>query len=161
MNARLFSLASLALLLGSFGLNANAQERALALTIDDEEVQVVGPVQAVVAPDREPPRLGFEGRIVNGGLRIERVFLNTLADDAGLERGDVIREVNGVRIGSMYDYQQALLDAQDFNNGRVRLLIDNVRWHRGESSQRWVTRTVRLPVLCNDGGFGPGGTFGG
>lgn len=162
MNARIFSLASVALLLGSLSMSASAQDRVMALTLDDEsEVQVVGPVMPVIAPDREVPRLGFEGRIVGSGLRIERVFYGTLAYDAGLERGDVIREINGRHIDSVFEYQQALLDAQDFRDGRVRLLIDNVRWHRGESSQRWVTRTIFLPVICSDGGFSPGGTFGG
>ena len=99
--------------------------------------------------------------MTNDGLRIERVSYNSLAYDAGLERGDVIHEVNGQHIDSMMDYQRAMIDARDNRDGRVRLFIENVRWHTGESSQRWVTRTVYLPHCHPLDDFGGGGSFGG
>ena len=165
MNARIFSLGSLVatLVLGSLSFNASAQDRIMAITADEgpaPAVQVIGPGPG---PDlgRPVPRLGFEARVTNDGLRIERVFYGTLAFDAGLERGDVIHEINGRHIDSEHEYRQALLDAQDFRDGRVRLLIENVRWHYGQSSQRWVTRTIYLPHVCDNDGFGGGGSFGG
>ncbi|MEZ6105491.1 MAG: PDZ domain-containing protein [Pirellulaceae bacterium] len=100
----------------------------------------------IIGPETETPKLGFEGRMTNQGLRIERVLYNSLAYDAGLEQGDVISRVNGW-IDSMQDYQRAMIEARDHHNGRVQLRIDNVRWHSGESGQRWVNRTVYLPRL--------------
>lgn len=162
MNAPKLTLA--ALLLSAFAVSVNAQEtemRTLALTADDSGAYAVEPEVRVIGPSRPAPRLGFDGRMTYDGLRVERVHFGTDAYDIGLERGDVIHEVNGRHIDSMVDYQEALLDAVDFNNGRVRLRIENVRWHTGESSQRWVTRTIRLAVPCHSDGGSMGGVFGG
>lgn len=152
MNARFIALAAVAMVLGSFATAAHAQDEGYAAGTQDRAVRV--------GPDlNDVPRLGFDGRMINGRLKVEGVAYGSLAEEAGLERGDVIAEVNGRTIRSMGDYQQALLDAQD-GNGRVRLLIENVRWHTGESSQRWVNRTVYL--FRSGGGNGGGGEiFGG
>ena len=161
MNARIFSLAAVAALaLTAVASDANAQSRTRAVIADGDEAYAVGPETRVIGPSRPAPRLGFQGRMTYDGLRVESVQYGSQADDMGLERGDVIVEINGQHIHSMADYQNALLDAVDFNGGRVRVLIDNVRWHNGQSSQRWVTRSVRLAVPCHDGGFS-GGSFGG
>ena len=152
MNARFFTLAATTLLLSCVAVDSQAQDRTYAAGTQDR-VMRAGPNQ------NDVPRLGFDGRISNGRLKVESVTFGSLADEAGLESGDVIAEVNGRTIRSMGDYQQALLDAQD-SNGRVRLLIDNVRWHYGESSQRWVTRTVYLRSSGGNGGDS-GQIFGG
>ena len=160
MNARNFTLGAFAatLMLGSLSLNASAQDRDRYVADDDgDREQAV----RIIGPETETPKLGFEGRMTNQGLRIERVLYNSLAYDAGLEQGDVISRVNGVRIESMQDYQRAMIEARDYHNGRVQLRIDNVRWHSGESGQRWVNRTVYLPRLDRPDDFDGGGTFGG
>ena len=162
MNARMITLASVAatLMLGSLALNANGQDRVRTLVRDNDGYSQDSRIR--IAPVVRPaPRLGIEARVTNNGLLIEHVQYGSLAWRAGLEPGDKIREINGRHIHSMHDYQDALLDAQDFRNGRVRLLVENVRWHTGQSCNRFVTRVIMLPTVCNNGPVPLGGTFGG
>lgn len=126
------------------------QEDAEPAMVEEREIRMVD-------PGIPTPRLGFHGRIVANGLRVDRVDYDSLAFEIGLERGDVITKVNGRRITSMSGYRRALLEAVEYRDGRVNLVVENVRWHTGESSQRYVNRTVYLPVPAS--GFGGG--FGG
>jgi len=135
-------------------------EEKTVLLVDEEEVYLVeedevylveeAPVH-LARPRVAAPRLGFEGRIVSNGLRIDRVNYDSLAFDLGLERGDVILKVNGRRVTSMEGYRRLLVDAVENRDGEVTLQIENIRWHTGESSQRYVNRTVYLPVSNNSG----------
>ena len=156
----LVSLTSLVLVGGS-AMNASAQDdrvRPRAATTIQEEYVAGDNEMRVIGPDSRPaPRLGFNGTVIATGLRVEGVDYGSLAFDAGLERGDVITSVNGRRIQSMSGYRRALCDAVDHNDGRVRLVIENVRWHTGESSIRYVTRTIHLPHHHHGGGGGGGG----
>lgn len=139
---------------------AQEEDETYALTTEDEEAAAAMVEERelrMVDPGSPTPRLGFHGRIVSNGLRVDRVDDGSLAFDVGLERGDVIMKVNGRRITSMSAYRRALLEAVEYRDGRVNLTVENVRWHTGESSQRYLNRAVYLPVPAS--GFGGG--FGG
>ena len=160
MNTRIFTLAAVAatMMLGSMTMSAKAQDRVRTYIRDEDQRDRQ---ELRIAPINRPvPQLGFEARMTGDGMLIESARYGSLAWDAGLERGDKIHKVNGRHIDSVQEYRQALVDAQEFNNGRVQLTVENVRWHTGESCHRWVTRTIYLPHVCNDGpSFG--GSFGG
>ncbi|HRF01772.1 MAG TPA: PDZ domain-containing protein [Pirellulaceae bacterium] len=158
----LVGLASLvAVGLGGSTLRAQDDAPRALMLIEDEEMIDDAPGVHVIGPESRPaPRLGFHGRIVSHGLRIDSVDYDSLAFQAGLERGDVILEINGREIRSMMGYRRALLDAVDYRDGRVRMKVENVRWHTGESRHRYVWRTIFLPVSCHVGG-GAGGGFDG
>lgn len=159
----LFSLATLAtafsLTYPSHAAMAQEEDETYAITLEDEEAapaMVEERDNRMVDPGIPTPRLGFHGRIVSSGLRVERVDYGSLAFDAGLERGDVITKVNGRRLTSMSGYRRALLEAVNYRDGRVTLTVENIRWHTGESSQRYINRTVYLPAPASDhdGSFG-------
>jgi predicted metalloprotease with PDZ domain len=61
------------------------------------------------APEQEPIRLGVQGRqLVNRGMMITNVARATIADEVGLEIGDVLVSVNGFRVQSYADIHAAL-----------------------------------------------------
>lgn len=160
----LFSLATFATVFSlaypSQAVMAQDEDETYAVTLEDEEAapaMVEDRDDRMVDPGVPTPRLGFHGRIVSNGLRVERVDYGSVAFDAGLERGDVIMKVNGRRLTSMSGYRRALLEAVDYRDGRVTLTVENVRWHTGESSQRYINRTVYLPVPASSHGGGFGG----
>ncbi len=79
------------------------------------------------------PLLGFQGHMVGGswqrqgGMMVDYTNWNSVARRAGLESGDIITRINGQPITSTYAYQEALRQANDFNGGFVRLVVDNSR----------------------------------
>lgn len=55
--------------------------------------------------------VGFDGKDALGGVaKIDRVRVNSPADEAGLEKGDVFTEVDGRKIGRQSDVRHALGD---------------------------------------------------
>ena len=134
------------------------EDEVYELVIEDEDAATERAVMiddSRVAPSA--PRIGVYGRIVSNGMRVDRVNYDSVAYDAGLERGDVIMKINGRRITSMATYRRALQEAVDFRDGRVTMTVENIRWHTGESSQRYVNQTIYLPVPASDGSGGFGG----
>lgn len=90
------------------------------------------------------PTLGFYP-VDSHCLEVLRVIHGSYADRIGLERGDRIVSINGTRVHNPRDLSIALEDAMDFNAGRVRIVIDNVRARRGEyGASRYVTKTVYM-----------------
>ena len=58
---------------------------------------------------QEPIRLGVQGRqLLNRGMMITNVARATIADEVGLEIGDVLVSVNGFRVQSYADIHAAL-----------------------------------------------------
>ena len=103
------------------------------------------------------PLLGFRGRVEYDGMNVLSVKGNTLAWRLGLEAGDVITHVNGIKIRSHQQYLNILRHATTHHDGHVDLRIENIRWHTGESNQRFLCREVqfRSPThgcYCGDDG---------
>jgi S1-C subfamily serine protease len=111
---------------------------AVAMTATEASAQSAYVRPPVVIPGQT--LLGFTGHVQYGyGMVIDRVWPGSLAESAGLENGDVIVRINGVRIYSHGQYL-ALLDNA---NGYVVLHVDDVNG-RG---------IVRVPVrLGNSSG---------
>jgi hypothetical protein len=77
--------------------------------------------------------LGFHGHFHDGeGMHVDRVNYGTLAQQFGLEPGDVIVRINNQRLECEHDYFDALRDPH-----RIRLLVRCVRTGR----LKW-TRTI-------------------
>lgn len=71
----------------------------------------------------DAPTLGFYGRASHRGMMVTDVIRGSEAWDIGLERGDVITEINGQHIHSQRDYDRAMQRA-----GRhMRLKVRDVR----------------------------------
>ena len=91
------------------------------------------------------PRLGFHGHMIPGyGMRVDHVLYGTPAQQIGLERGDVLWRIDGRRILSRMDYDQALQQAAWYQGGWLTLTVRNVRYDMGMSSQQFVTVSVRV-----------------
>ncbi len=60
-------------------------------------------------------------RFYSGGVVVERVFFQGLSSQSGIRPGDIIRQINDVRITAMDDFSQAILEA--YQGQRVLLLI--------------------------------------
>ncbi len=104
-------------------------------------------VQPRVTPelDRFRPsrrwRLGVYAYNTSTGVVITGVVPRTPAQQAGLERGDVIVTVNGYQVGYVNDWVYYLgdeLQRQAQDDGRVRLLVQNRR------NARLINLDVRL-----------------
>lgn len=75
-------------------------------------------------PVCETPRLGFHGRIsCRGGMQVDKVIYGSEAWRIGLEPGDVILSVDGIRIRSDRDYQNAMR----YSNGHLILRVLDAR----------------------------------
>jgi S1-C subfamily serine protease len=86
-------------------------------------VPTPGPVPVPV-PVTNQGSLGFSATLIPGlGLRVNYTFPFSPARRIGLEPGDVIILVNGVRINSMATYQYVLASS----GGSVDLVIRNIR----------------------------------
>jgi serine protease Do len=70
------------------------------------------------------------------GVVVSQVESGSVADEAGIQRGDVIREVNGQTIGKVSDYQNVLTKAK--KGEIVRLLV-----RRGERNLFITLRAAR------------------
>lgn len=87
---------------------------------------VPGPVGSPVVPV-----LGIYGHVRYGmGMIVDSVIPGTTARRMGLERGDVIRRINGQEITNDRDYRQAMMRAARFENGVVNLQIVDSRTGR-------------------------------
>lgn len=118
-----------------------------AQTRYQRKVRVVEPTVAAHDHDHNhhrAPRLGFTA-VDSHCLEVLRVNRNSAADRLGLERGDRIVSINGHKVHTPSDLPDALMDAIDYHDGRVRVVIDNVRARRGEpGARRYVTKTTYL-----------------
>ena len=95
--------------------------------------------QYVVQPPQVTPKLGVTGTIVaNWGFKISSVQPYSAAARMGLERGDVIKFINHERIDCLHAFKNAIRKAANYNNGYLRLTVDNVRARHGLSHQRIV-----------------------
>ena len=73
------------------------------------------------------PRLGFQYNLIPGrGLQVLSVWRGSLADQMGLEQGDLIVSFNGQSVAYPGAYDQAMLNATRFG-GNVNLGIQDVR----------------------------------
>lgn len=138
--SRLRSTALAALLLAPAAASAQA-----VIDFDDDDRPIVHEVlrpevATMIAPPIPTQRLGFTGTFLPGrGLRVEQVEWGTKAERLGLERGDVLLEINGQRLRSLGHYFQLLEDAAAWNDGRVSLVVRNVR-----GNPLYVTMNFRL-----------------
>lgn len=106
-----------------------------------------GQQQMFVDPgfSRPTPKLGFQGQIIVGfGMKVVSVNWGSAAQAAGLETGDIITKINGRMIRSQWDYEQALLDASRFYNGRVNMMVRNVRFDWGHHVPEYVMASTVL-----------------
>lgn len=81
------------------------------------------------------PQLGFVGIHTNrlsrqsvSGMYVLRVTPHSLAERIGLEAGDIIVKINGNRIRSNSDYDEALLEAKRVHAGRITMVVDDSRY---------------------------------
>ena len=73
------------------------------------------------------PRLGFNGRMEFGGMRVLSVNFNSPAQQMGLEPGDLILSINGMRFGNLNQYYNVLrvaaphvhLHVRDIRTGHI------------------------------------------
>lgn len=107
-----------------------------------------------VSPQNTTPKLGVSGHAYSGwGYMIDYVKHGSTAARMGLERGDVIKFVNDQRINSGYDLKNALRVAGNHYDGRLTIVVDNVRARQGQSHRRIVT--VRGNLYGWDNGLQP------
>lgn len=102
------------------------------------------------------PTLGIMAFPSGSGLEVTQVYSNTPASRLGLEAGDRIVEVNGQQIRSVADLQHSLRSASDYNNGQIRVLIDNVRARQGfYGAQRFVSRSTFIGGYTQSSSYTP------
>ena len=96
------------------------------------------------------PMLGFQGHYDCGqGMHVDSVNWNSTAQRIGLEAGDTIYSINGVRITSHAHYLRLLQEAVMFHGGHVELQIRNGRpW----PAPQWVTVSFHLNTPGYPGG---------
>ena len=93
----------------------------------------------VQPPTQLTPKLGVTGSIIaHWGFKISTVEPHSAAARMGLERGDVIKFINHKPIDCLHAFKEALRSAASYNNGHLRLTVDNVRARLGLSHQRIV-----------------------
>lgn len=97
----------------------------------------------------EPVRLGFVGHVDRGeGMHVERVLYGSIADQIGLEAGDLIERINGQRIRCNEDYFDAIRNAF----GVFNLVVHDVRTgHHNTLRFRVVSGRVRFDEECDHG----------
>lgn len=104
-------------------LSVTLAERPAADRLDD--LRRVDPGAAPVAPAPSAPsselRLGVQVRPLDDGLQIAEIEPDSLADRLGLQRGDVLRSVNGKQVEDPADVVDALRDNHE------RLSVDVLR----------------------------------
>lgn len=94
-----------------------------------------GPVQPRLRPIVPPPvinpttpRLGIMGHMqFNRGMRVDSVNPGTTAARMGLERGDLIVEINNRQVNSDRSYHESLWSAVRFQQGFVDVTVLDVR----------------------------------
>ena len=110
-------------------------------------------IEGRVRPGRTSWRLGVDVDNRETGVEVTRVFSNTAASRAGLERGDVIVSVGGFQVGFVGRDFYSLgteLNQQADSRGRVRLLV----WNR--RSRQLTNLDVTLDRAGDGGGIGGG-----
>lgn len=123
-------------------------------SVNAQEKYVV-PHQQVL-PDNNGPILGVQSFRTGNSLEVTGVAPYSAAARLGLERGDRILEINGRQVRNQYELTSSLRDAIYRYNGRVRVLIDNVRARSGDyGAQRFVYATTYLDGY--GGGFDQSG----
>lgn len=114
------------------GAETQAQSNSQNTRVQQQQLVVQPPTQVT-------PQLGVTGTIVpNWGFKVSTVQLHSAAARMGLERGDVIKFIGHQRIDCLQALKDALQHAASYNNGRLRLTVDNVRARQGLSHQRIV-----------------------
>ena len=98
--------------------------------------------QVVVPPSKNRPKLGINGQMVRSGNRmgyqLNYVAPGSVGQRMGLERGDIIRRINDINPVSEQEVITALDEAASYYNGNLNMEVENIRWHRGQSNQRYV-----------------------
>ena len=98
---------------------------ALGLSNAEAGVPTFGPRLVLPVDGHVHPklRLGFHGHVDFGeGMHVDHVLRFSHASRIGLERGDLILQVNGRRIVSEHDYHQGLAKTGRY----LRLLVHDV-----------------------------------
>ena len=114
------------------GAETQAQSQRQSTRVQ-QQLYVQPPVQVT-------PKLGVTGSIVaHWGFKISSVEPYSAAARMGLERGDVIKSINHQRIDCLQSFKNAIRNAANYNNGHLKLKVDNVRARIGLSHQRIVT----------------------
>ena len=113
------------------GAETQAQSKRQSTRVQ-QQLYVQPPVQVT-------PKLGVTGSIVaHWGFKISSVEPYSAAARMGLERGDVIKSINHQRIDCLQSFKNAIRNAANYNNGHLKLKVDNVRARIGLSHQRIV-----------------------
>ncbi len=95
-------------------------------------------------------KIGMTAISTGYSVEVVNVFAGSPASRLQLEPGDRILSVNGVKVRSIPELQMQLRNAACNYNGKIRVLIDNVRARHGEyGAQRYVSHSTYL------NGFGP------
>ena len=114
--------------------NADAQQ--------SRQVSRQSVAQVVVPPSKNRPKLGINGFMVPSGNRmgykLTYVAPGSVAQRMGLERGDVIRRINDIHPLSQQEVITALNEAASYYGGKLSMEVENIRWHLGQSNQRYV-----------------------
>ena len=96
-----------------------------------------------VTPSASRPKLGINGHMVNGyqrGYKITYVAPYSVGQRIGLECGDVIMSINDIAPVNENELITALNQAAgNFYKGEMRIKVDNVRFHKVQTNQRYVT----------------------
>lgn len=123
----------------SFASNSLAQGQAPQTRVFQQGQPQIGHAQGeqrtYVNPgfQQPTPKLGFNGQMIYGyGMKIVSLNWGSAAQRAGLEPGDVIVKINGRKIKSQWDYNQALQSAANYQYGRVNMKVRNVRYGWGQ-----------------------------
>ena len=167
---RYFSMAAaVALLTLSSVTSANAQSLRLNFNPQEVRQRFIQQIETALQPPRyqkspyqeirvlppeyvnPAPTLGIRAKEYYGVVEVTSVVCSSAASRMGLEAGDRILEINGRQIQSLECIPAALRDATLYHNGKVTLLVDNVRArYSGCNRQRYVTVSTYLdgyPIL--------------
>ncbi len=110
----------------------------------------VPPVEVVPPTCDYLPKLEFDGREIHGvGMQVVQVKRGGVAEQIGLEAGDIIVRIDGRRISCVNDYKNALARAAMYGNGHVDLVVRNIRYRPGCTVNReFVSLHADLPQRC-------------
>jgi carboxyl-terminal processing protease len=101
----------------------NVVVNALLSGIDENGSYVYSEDEIKNAESKMLTSLGFEGgRDERGNLRVTGVFKNSPADVAGINDGDIVSEINGMRVLNMTDGDLASV-LSGYNSGTVKIKL--------------------------------------
>ena len=101
--------------------------------------------------------IGFDGgRDERGNFRVTGVFKDSPADVAGMREGDIVSEVNGMRVSNMSDADMSAV-LSGYNSGTAKLKILTPFGNRNVTLRRATVVLADADIIHRSSGEGKGG----